>query len=151
MAAAKFIKLDPKKSNTVDIAKGIILMEYYQDKKNYGMLNDILKNLRVMGTEKGRAVQMFSILQRLSPMGMLQTAQAEIDEVLNEIARQKGNLGQKWLEDNRHKYDLTEDEIKYILDEMEKIKDMEGRDKAVAIGQIQGFCNKDFRQTGQTN
>ena len=88
----------PSKSSTVDIAKGMVLMDYYQKAKQYEAVIEITQKLLEFAPEKGRAVQIYSILGRFTPMGMLKYAQSEINKVIQILAEERG---QQWVDDNR--------------------------------------------------
>lgn len=133
----QLMRLVPEKASTIDVAKGFVLLDYFQRTKQYDSLIEISNKLREFGTEKGRSVQIYSILGRFTPMGMLKYAQSEINKVVEILAQEKGR---KWVEANRHKYDLTAEEAQYIIETMTKIETMpDGRDKDVAIAEIMKF------------
>ena len=100
----QLMRLQPSKSSTVDIAKGFVLLDYFQRTQQYEAVIEVTQKLLEFAPEKGRSVQIYSILGRFTPMGMLKYAQSEINEIIQILAEQKGR---EWVEKNRHKYDLT--------------------------------------------
>ncbi len=105
--ASQFLSTSPKQARTVDIAKGFVLLQKYQEIGEYSSAVEVAKKLREIGTQKGQEVQAFSILNRLTPEGMLYYAQGELDNALEIIGEKKG---QEWLDKNRDKFKLTDDE-----------------------------------------
>ncbi|MCI9625797.1 MAG: hypothetical protein HFI90_03325 [Clostridia bacterium] len=105
--ASQFLSTSPKQARTVDIAKGFVLLQKYQEMGEYSSAVEVAKKLREIGTQKGQEVQAFSILNRLTPEGMLYYAQGELDSALEIIGEKKGK---EWLDKNRDKFKLTDDE-----------------------------------------
>lgn len=134
--AAHFLGLDDKEAKTEDIAKGFVLLKQYQDSGDYESAIEVAKKLSTVSTEKGRQVQIYSVLGRLTPEGMLKYATGELEKAKRVIAKSKWD--KKWLEGAGKKIDLTPEEAKWITDTMERVQNMsDGRDKAVMIAEIQ--------------
>lgn len=134
--ATRFLGLIDKDATTEDIAKGFVLLKQYQDNGDYESAIEIAKKLSTVGTEKGRQVQIYSVLGRLTPEGMLKYAVGELEKAKEIIAKAK--WGKKWLQGAGRKLDLTPEEVKWITDIMERVQNMtDDRNKAVMLAEIQ--------------
>jgi hypothetical protein len=125
------------------VATASELIKYYSDEaqkatsqatKNalYEKASDIAHLTASNLTEQGRAVQAASIMGRLTPEGMLRFAAKEINKYNEAIEKSNGLFGLKKKIQN-----ITPEQTKKILDEMNKIKDMpDGIKKAMAFKQL---------------
>ena len=133
-------------ATSVDIAEGWILLKQYQDqiqnetdtsKKddlNRSMV-EVAKKMREMGTKAGQTVQAFNIMNRLTPEGMVYYAQSELQEAYEKMSK---NKTKEWIDANRENFELTPEDTKFIMNNMEEIRDMEdGYDKRVKLAEIQ--------------
>ena len=112
------------------------LLRQYQDAGDYDAAVDVAKKLAKVGTEKGRQVQIYSILGRLTPEGMLRYSASELERVKNTLGN--SDKGRLWLKKHEKQLDLTSEEAKQISDRMERVQVMpDGRDKAVILAEIQ--------------
>lgn len=135
-AGRKFLSTKNDSATTDDIAKGFVLLRQYQDAGDYDAAVDVAKKLAEVGTEKGRQVQIYSILGRLTPEGMLRYAASELERVKNTLGN--SDKGRIWLKKHEKQLDLTSEEAKQISDRMERVQVMpDGRDKAVMLAEIQ--------------
>ena len=126
---------DTKNVSAEDVTKGWILLKQYQDSGDYQGAVEVAKRMRDMATGAGQTIQAYNILSRLTPEGMFYYAQSELNEAYNKIVEGKS---QKWIEENRDKFDLTPEETKFIMDNMNDVANMEdGYDKKVKIAEIQ--------------
>lgn len=100
-----------------DVALGAILIERYQQEGDWNSAARAVEKLADMGTEAGRAVQMYSIFQRLSPETMEIYMQKNLDKAFEEMKQRKTG---KWVEKNQEKYKLTGDDIQFIYEQVEK-------------------------------
>lgn len=126
---------DTKNVSAEDVAKGWILLKQYQDKGDYQGAVEVAKKMRDMATGAGQTIQAYNILSRLTPEGMFYYAQSELNEAYNKMVEGKS---QKWIEENKDKFDLTPEETKFIMDNMNEVANMEdGYDKKVKIAEIQ--------------
>lgn len=133
--AVRFLGLDGKHATTDDVAEGFLLLKQYQDDGDYESAVEVAKKLATLGTEAGRNVQIYSVLERLTPEGMLKYATSELEKVKNLLAKEKGR---KWMDTYGKKLDLTAEEAKWIADTMTRVQAMpDGRDRAVLLGEIQ--------------
>lgn len=148
-ATLNWISKDTKNINAEDVAKGWILLKQYQDNGDYQGAVEIAKKMRQMATEAGQTVQAYNILSRLTPEGMFYYAQSELTEAYNKMVEGKS---QKWIEENRDKFELTPTETQFIMDNMKDVANMEnGYDKKVKIAEIQSMLkNKIPPTTGQS-
>jgi len=96
---------------------------------------EIAKKMREMGTNAGQTIQAFNIMQRLTPEGMVKYAQSELSEAFDRMSK---NQTKKWIDSNRSKFDLTTEEVQFIIDTMNEVQTMnDGYDKKVKLAQIQ--------------
>ncbi len=123
------------KPTAEDVAEGWILMKQYEDAEDYDSVVAIAKKMREIGTQAGQTVQAFNIMERLTPEGMVKYAQSELTEAYNLMVKNKTS---DWIEQNREKFELTADEVKFIMDTMKRVSKMEdGYEKKVELAQIQ--------------
>ena len=148
-ATLNWISKDTKNINAEDVAKGWILLKQYQDNGDYQGAVEIAKKMRQMATEAGQTVQAYNILSRLTPEGMFYYAQSELTEAYNKMVEGKS---QKWIEENRDKFELTPTETQFIMDNMKDVAKMEdGYDKKIKLAEIQSMLkNKIPPTTGQS-
>lgn len=126
----------PSESATsVDIAEGWILLKQYSDSGNYDGVVQVAKKMREMGTKAGQTVQAFNILSRLTPEGMVKYAQSELSEAYEKMIK---NKSQKWIDEHKSDFDLKPEEVKFIMDIMQEVSQMEeGYNKKVKLAEIQ--------------
>lgn len=121
--------------DSVDVAEGWVLLKRAQDAGDYEMMSSVAKKMRQMGTKSGQAVQMYNLLGRLTPEGMVKYATSELDEAWNIASK---NKSKKWITENEKNFQLTPEETKYIVDQMNKVSTMEdGYEKNVEIAKVQ--------------
>lgn len=121
--------------DSVDVAEGWVLLKRAQDAEDYEMMSSVAKKMRQMGTKSGQAVQMYNLLGRLTPEGMVKYATSELDEAWNIASK---NKPKKWVTENEKNFQLTPEETKYIVDQMNKVSTMEdGYEKNVEIAKVQ--------------
>ena len=94
-----------------DIAIGLILMDRYQRVGDYQSAAAAAQRVRMMGTSSGQQVQIFSILGRFTPEGMVHYAQKELDQAYQKFIDTKAK---KWAEKNADKFKLTPEDIEKI-------------------------------------
>ena len=134
---AKWFNKDVEKGKitAVDVAEGWILLKQYQDAGDYQSAVEVAKKMRDIGTKAGQTVQAFNILNRLTPEGMVYYAQSELSEAYNKMVK---NKTKKWIDQNMSKFDLTPQEVQFIMDTMNEVKDMQdGYEKRVKLAEIQ--------------
>lgn len=95
----------------VDTAVGFILLSRYQDIGNYNSAIAVAEKLRKIGTVTGQNLQLFSITSRFDANMMQQWAQKELDKAFEEAVKGKT---QKWIDKNKSKFELAEEDIDYI-------------------------------------
>lgn len=126
---------DDYKPSSIDVAEGLVLLAKYQSEKNYESAVDVIDNLAKMGTKGGQTVQMFSLLQRLTPDGMLVYAQRSLQKAMELDSK---NKSQEWIDKHKEEYELTPEDNKFITERMEKVQNMQdGREKEILLGEIQ--------------
>lgn len=135
--AVRFLGLDGKHATTDDVAEGFLLLKQYQDDGDYESAVEVAKKLAALGTEAGRNVQIYSVLERLTPEGMLKYATSELEKVKTELEQRKKSgklVNEKYIKN----LDLTAEEAQWITDTMTRVQAMpDGRDRAVLLGEIQ--------------
>lgn len=106
-----------KNFNDNDVALGAILLERYQQQGDWNSAARTAEKLADMSTETARALQMYSIWQRLSPETMQIFTQKQLNEAFEEMKQRKTG---KWVEANKDKFKLTAEETQFIYDQVEK-------------------------------
>lgn len=106
-----------KNFTDTDVALGAILIERYQQQGDWNSAARAVEKLADMGTEAGRAVQMYSIFQRLSPETMAIYQQKALDKAFEEMKQRKTG---KWVEANQEKFKLTAEDTQFIYEQVEK-------------------------------
>lgn len=137
-ALSEFNSIENKNATAEDVALGLQLMKKYQDKGDYVTEAQIAGKLREIGTESGQTVQAFSILQRMSPEGVLIYTQRQIENAKKEILK---NKSQSWIDKNQEVLDnlnLTQEEAKKIVENMKEVNSTENqRQKEILLGEVQ--------------
>lgn len=100
-----------------DVALGAVLLERYQQNGDFESAARTVEKLADMSTESARALQMYSIWQRLSPETMQLFAQRQLNEAFEEMKQRKTG---KWVEANKDKFRLTAEDTQFIYDQVEK-------------------------------
>jgi hypothetical protein len=101
--------LTHKKVSVDDIALGERLIQYYSkigDKEN---LQDAIHYTAIMGTEAGRAVQVMSLLNHMTPQGQLVWLDRSITKMNNELQQRYGN------KENTPQFELTSEMTDKLL------------------------------------
>jgi hypothetical protein len=94
----------------------------------------VAKKMREMGTVAGQTIQAYNIMARLTPEGMVKYAQSELSEAYEVYAK---NKSKSWVDKNASKFDLSTQEVEFIVDTMKQVQGMEdGRAKNVKLGEI---------------
>jgi len=106
-----------KRFTDEDVALGSILLERYQQNKDFESAARTAEKLADVATESARALQMFSIWQRLSPETMQLFAQKQLNEAFEEMKQRKTG---KWVEANKDKFKLTAEDTQFIYEQVEK-------------------------------
>lgn len=131
----RWVKQDSKNANATDVAEGWILLKQYADNGDYDSMVEIAKKMREIGTTAGQTVQAFNIMERMTPEGMVKYAQSELSEAYDRMVK---NKSKEWIDKYREDFDLKPDEVKFIMDTMQEVQNMEdGYDKRVKLAEIQ--------------
>lgn len=131
----RWVKQDSKNANATDVAEGWILLKQYADNGDYDSMVEVAKKMREIGTTAGQTVQAFNIMERMTPEGMVKYAQSELSEAYDRMVK---NKSKEWIDKYREDFDLKPDEVKFIMDTMQKVQNMEdGYDKRVKLAEIQ--------------
>lgn len=126
---------DDYKPSSIDVAEGLVLLAKYQHEKQYEQANDVVDRLAEIGTKGGQAIQMYSLLQRLTPEGMVVYATRSLKKAFDMDSQ---NKNQKWIDEHKDEYKLTADDQNFIKERMDKVATMEnGRDKEILLAEIQ--------------
>ena len=121
--------------DSTDVAEGWILLKRAQDNGDYDMMVEVAKKMREIGTKSGQAVQMYNLLARLTPEGMVKYATSELDEAWKIASK---NKSKEWVDKYAQDFQLTPDETEYIVNQMQKVEKMpDGRAKTVEIAKVQ--------------
>lgn len=132
-----------------DVAIGAILIERYQQQGDNESAVNVVQKLADMGTEAGRAVQMFSIFQRLTPEAMLIYQQRKLNDVFKEVSQRKTG---EWVEANKDKFQLTSEDGKFITEQVKKAQQATSeREKQIELAKIEKRINDKLPpERGQT-
>ena len=131
----RWVKQDSKNANATDVAEGWILLKQYADNGDYDSMVEVAKKMREIGTSAGQTVQAFNIMERMTPEGMVKYAQSELSEAYDRMVK---NKSKEWIDKYREDFDLKPDEVKFIMDTMQEVQNMEdGYDKRVKLAEIQ--------------
>lgn len=132
-----------------DVAIGAILIERYQQMGDTESAVNVVQKLADMGTEVGRAVQMFSIFQRLTPEAMMVYQQRKLNDVFKEISQRKTG---EWVEANKEKFKLTAEDNQFITEQVEKAQQATSeREKQIELAKIEKRVNDKLPpERGQT-
>lgn len=131
----RWVKQDSKNANATDVAEGWILLKQYADNGDYDSMVEVAKKMREIGTTAGQTVQAFNIMERMIPEGMVKYAQSELSEAYDRMVK---NKSKEWIDKYREDFDLKPDEVKFIMDTMQEVQNMEdGYDKRVKLAEIQ--------------
>ena len=132
-----------------DVALGAILVERYQKQGDIESAVDVVQKLADMGTEAGRAVQMYSIFQRLTPDAMMVYQQRKLNDVFNDIKQKKTG---EWVEKNKEKFKLTSEDAQFIQEQVEKAQKADSEEvKQRELSKIENRINDKLPpEAGQT-
>ena len=123
-----------------DVATGWILVKRYQDAGNYEAMSNVIEKMREQGTKAGQTVQMYGILQRLTPEGMEYYSQKQLDNAFKKFS--EGKSKQK-IDQYAPDFTLTAEEHQFIKDTMEKVQNMTDEEqKKVEIAKIVAMLNE---------
>ena len=116
---------DSRKVDADTMAIGQDLMRRLQNEGRYDEAINILERLTREGTKAGQAIQALSMWRRMTPEGMLAFAQKQINKVNDDLPK-----GAK-------KVELTDDEMKSIMDGMKKVNELaDGREKDIELAKV---------------
>lgn len=131
----RWLNLDSKNANATDVAEGWILLKQYSDNGNYDSMVEVAKKMREIGTTSGQTVQAFNIMERMTPEGMVKYVQSELSEAYDRMIK---NKTKEWIDKHRKDFDLKPEEVKFIMDTMQEVQNMEdGYNKRVKLAEIQ--------------
>ncbi len=130
----QFMQKDSDAYTAEDNAVAVILM------RRYGAIGDnqsavaLAEKLRKAATKQGQAVQILSILRRLTPEGMVMYAQKELQQAYEELVKGQSN---KWIDENKAKFDLNDEDIEFIRRRTWQAAQLPpGRDKDIRLAEI---------------
>lgn len=131
----RWSNIDSKTATATDVAEGWILLKQYNDTGDYDSAIVVAKKMKEMGTSAGQTVQAFNIMERMTPEGMVKYAQSELTDAYNIMVK---NKTKEWIDKYRNDFDLQPNEVKFIVDTMKEVQNMEdGYSKKVKLAEIQ--------------
>ena len=131
----RWAKMDSKDATATDVAEGWILLKQYSDSSDYNSMVEVAKKMRDIGTQAGQTVQAFNIMARMSPEGMVKYAQSELSDAYEKMVKGKTK---EWIDKYKNDFDLKPNEVQFIMDTMQEVKDMpDGYDKKAKLAEIQ--------------
>lgn len=120
------------------VAKGQILISDLSRAGNHEAAAEVANSLMRLGTKSGRTVQAFSMLNRLSPEGMLIYAQKNIDTANKNRGVMDGLLGRQDLK-------LSPEGSRKIIGLMEQAQQLpEGQEKSRLVKEAMEIINKEI-------
>lgn len=131
----RWSNIDSKTATATDVAEGWILLKQYNDTGDYDSAIVVAKKMKEIGTSAGQTVQAFNIMERMTPEGMVKYAQSELTDAYNIMVK---NKTKEWIDKYRSDFDLQPSEVKFIVDTMKEVQNMEdGYSKKVKLAEIQ--------------
>ena len=131
----RWSKIESETATATDVAEGWILLKQYNDAGDYDSAIVVAKKMKEMGTSAGQTVQAFNIMERMTPEGMVKYAQSELTDAYNIMVK---NKTKEWIDKYRNDFDLQPNEVKFIVDTMKEVQNMEdGYSKKVKLAEIQ--------------
>lgn len=131
----RWAKMESKDATATDVAEGWILLKRYSDSGDYNSMVEVAKKMRDIGTQAGQTVQAFNIMARMSPEGMVKYAQSELSDAYEKMVKGKTK---EWIDKYKNDFDLKPNEVQFIMDTMQEVKDMpDGYDKKAKLAEIQ--------------
>lgn len=131
----RWSKIESETATATDVAEGWILLKQYNDAGDYDGAIVVAKKMKEMGTSAGQTVQAFNIMERMTPEGMVKYAQSELTDAYNIMVK---NKTKEWIDKYRSDFDLQPNEVKFIVDTMKEVQNMEdGYSKKVKLAEIQ--------------
>ena len=124
-------------ATTDEIAQGFVLLKKYQDMGDYDAAADTAHKLSEIATKTGQQLQIYNVLGRMTPEGMLRYAAKELETMKQRLAENPNRWG-TWLKNNADKLRLTAEDAEKITAYMERAQAMpDGRDKVIMFAEIQ--------------
>lgn len=119
-----------------EVAEGWILLKQYQDSGDYESAVSVAKRMRDMATKSGQALQAYSIQARLTPEGMFQYAQSELQEAFERFSK---NKTQEWIDEHRKDFELKPEETQAIIDKVKEAQELADNsyEKKTKLAEIQ--------------
>lgn len=134
-------------ATTDEIAQGFVLLKKYQDMGDYDAAADTAHKLSEIATKTGQQLQIYSILGRMTPEGMLRYAAKELETMKQRLAENPNRWG-TWVKNNVDKLRLTAEDAKKITAYMERAQAMsDGRDKVIMFAEIQKLLQSKMPST----
>lgn len=108
--------------SATEVAEGWILLKQYQDSGDYKSAVSVAKRMRDMATKSGQALQAYSIQARLTPEGMFQYAQSELQDAFERFSK---NKTQEWINEHRQDFELKPEETQAIIEKVKEAQQLE--------------------------
>ena len=121
--------------SATEVAEGWILLKQYQDAGDYESAVNVAKKMRDMATKSGQALQAYSIQARLTPEGMFQYAQSELQEAFEKFSK---NKTQEWIDNHKRDFDLKPEETQAIIEKVKEAQELpnDSQEKKNKLGEI---------------
>jgi len=142
-AISEFFASD-KQLTPEDTAMGIVLFEQAQQNGDYDMANKVLRKLRENGTTTGQILQLYSLFSRMTPEGMYKWAG---DQLLKAEEIFEKNKSKKWIKENKNRWQLNPNEVKYLKSQMEKVQKLNNSTDKMAEVSLSTYGQKDNGKT----
>lgn len=137
--------------NSIDMAKGWILLERFNQARDYDRAYMVAKQMKEKGTQSGQAIQILNLQSRLTPEGMYKWAVSELINAENKFNSEPGRTKQE-IEKYKDSFKLTPEETDFLIKQMEKAQSMpDGREKNIEIAKVNSMLqNKLPHKKGQS-
>lgn len=121
--------------SATEVAEGWILLKQYQDAGDYESEVKVAKRMRDMATKSGQALQAYNIQARLTPEGMFQYAQSELQEAFERFSK---NKTQDWIDKHKQDFDLKPEETQAIIEKVKEAQQLDNNsyEKKVKLAEI---------------
>lgn len=126
----EWLAVKPEKASLIDEAVGFVLLERCRRENDTERMINVVEHLRSFATSAGQRVQIFSILGKMTPEGMLRYAQKELGEALKVFKEYKTK---QWLENHAEEFKLTEEDAEFITRRMRQASQLPNESRAQKI------------------
>ena len=130
----KFSQKDSSSYTALDNAVAWILIGRYSKVGDNQSALALTEKLRKAATAQGQAVQILSLVSRLTPEGMVMYAQKELAQAYEIMVKGQSN---RWIEEHKQQFELTDEDVEFIRRRTWQAAQLpKGRDKDIRLAEI---------------